>query len=250
MRQLRVVIACALMLAASCAWAQEQAAPEQAVPVQQQQQHVRSKRMHTLAGEQKKADHVPSIIQSELDRSRAEEKQNKVTAPAVVQPAAQAAPVQTPLWPILISVLVAGCATAAIVYFLLLRKKPSVEPERSLPATVADAAQTYIPAAAIAQPPTLIDVYEPDAPNEFPLSFQEDDLISSASPYASEDDTEMPEAALTMNLINKKRETKRELILEVMRRVQRKEKPQQIAEALRVGIGEVQLAMTLAKLKR
>jgi hypothetical protein len=249
MRRMHAVIAAALMLAASYACAQEQTAPEQAVPVQTQQ-HVRTKRSHALAGEQKKADHVPSIIQSELDRSRAEEKQNKMTAPALVQPAAQPAPAPTPLWPILISVLIAGCATAAIVYFLLLRKKPSVEPERALPTTAPDAAPTYTPAAAIAQGPTLIDVYDADAPNEYPQSYQEDDLISSASPYASEDDTEMPEAALTMNLINKKRETKRELILEVMRRVQRKEKPQQIAEALRVGIGEVQLAMTLAKLKR
>jgi len=53
-----------------------------------------------------------------------------------------------------------------------------------------------------------------------------------------------------MNLLNKKRETKKEVILEVMKRVQRKEKPQQIAETLRIGIGEVHLAMTLAKLKK
>ncbi len=188
----------------------------------------------------KKDQQVPSIIQAELDRSRAEEKQVK---PVPVQPVQLPAP-QAPLWPLFVSLGIGAVATGSVLYFFLLRKTRSrVSPQRPATTTVQPA-----PAPAPSQPPAIVSVYEPPA-SFADEKFDEQD-VQSASPYVNDEESEMPEAALTMNLLNKKRETKKELILEVMKRVQRKENPQHIAEALRIGIGEVHLAMTLAKLKK
>jgi hypothetical protein len=130
------------------------------------------------------------------------------------------------------------------LFFFLQRKKKS-----TAAAQRAASAPVQPPSAPVQQQaPAMPSVYEP------PVGYAEEKFddtdVHSASPYVNDDDSEMPEAALTMNLLNKKRETKKELILEVMKRVQRRENPQHIAEALRIGIGEVHLAMTLAKLKK
>lgn len=182
---------------------------------------------------------VPSIIQSELERSRAEEAKQKALHPtiqiAAPQPSASSG---SPLWAVLIAVLVAGAATGAIVYVFFLRTHARFRPASATPPGRTHV-ERPVPEAVIPPPPALAFGDE-----------EEEEEIASASPYAIEEESEMPEAALTMNLLNKKRETKKELIQEVMRRVQRKEKPQQIAEALHVGIGEVQLAITLAKMKK
>ncbi|MGE5314673.1 MAG: hypothetical protein ACM3Q4_08280 [Acidobacteriota bacterium] len=185
---------------------------------------------------------VPSIIQSELERSRAEEAKQKALHPtiqiAAPQPSASSG---SPLWAVLIAVLVAGAATGAIVYVFFLRRHARFRPASATPPGRMHA-ERPVPEAVMPSAPA------PDVRTEEEM--EEEDEIASASPYAIEEESEMPEAALTMNLLNKKRETKKELIQEVMRRVQRKEKPQQIAEALHVGIGEVQLAITLAKMKK
>lgn len=225
--------------------------------------------MRPAAGAAQKKQTIPSIIQSELERSRSEEKQQHPAT--AVAPASQSrtttesGPASTgassPLWPVFVSVFVAACITGAIVYFLFLRRQTfAVSPA---PRTVASLRQSASPAPATNDPAQQRESYDRGVSDDAGRAsvFQnatdvrgvvdaQDDSVSSAAPYVIDDDSEMPEAALTMNLINKKRELKKELIQEVMRRVARKEKPQQIAEALRVGIGEVQLAMTLAKLKK
>ena len=246
----------AIMIVWMCvASAQEPQQPAQtsgaAVQPDQQQRAVAGHRQWTrqkTAGVRtssvKKTQPVPSIIQSELDRSRAEVKQ---PAPSSMQMPARLPAPSTPVWPLFVSLGTGMLATAGLLVFFFRRK------------------QRQLPSAPSAQPmaerrdDTLVAPVPPPAAermgfgesDEFDAEVANGRSVTSSSPFVyEEDESEMPEAALTMNLLNKKRETKKEVILEVMKRVQRKEKPQQIAETLRIGIGEVHLAMTLAKLKK
>lgn len=190
----------------------------------------------------KKTQPVPSIIQSELDRSRAEEKQKQTVVYQPVPP-----PASTPAWPLFVSLVIGAVATGALLLYFAHRRGRSGAAPQGVPSPVRQFS-VQVPAAmprpAAAPRPESV----PD--DAYAVETRDDTAVMSTSPYVNDDETEMPEAALTMNLLNKKRETKKELILEVMKRVQRKENPQHIAEALRIGIGEVHLAMTLAKLKK
>jgi hypothetical protein len=186
-----------------------------------------------------KSKQVPSIIQSELDRSRSEASQTKAvpTQPAP-RPVAQA-----DVWPLFVSLGAGALVTCGVLLYFFYRKNK--------------------PSAAVSSAPIITPQCNDEVPAlpqqrtfaQEAVEFDDDRVelreVTSASPYVfEEDERELPEAALTMNLMNKKRETKKDVILEVMKRVQRKEKPQMIAEQLRIGIGEVHLAMTLAKLKK
>lgn len=233
MKSLRPIVAVASLLLVWAAIVSAQVAQPQA------DTHVRQQRPKAAAV--KKETPLPSIIQSELERSRAEEKQMKQVQPPPVQ---QQAP-PAPAWPLFVSLGFGLAVTVGLlVYFLVVKRRKTAEATRSAAAPMEYAA----PAAPIPQPAAPYPMREET--NDYQGAADEDAAVMSSSPYVNDDDTEMPEAALTMNLLNKKRETKKELILEVMKRVQRKEKPQHIAEALRIGIGEVHLAMTLAKLKK
>lgn len=198
------------------------------------------KAYHPSANARASAEHpsqkVPSIIQSELDRSRAED--SHMRAKNVPVEPQSAPPVQT--WPLALALCTAGLATGGAAWYVMNRRK-----SQTAPAPAPRQEMVQVPVEYVRKPEP---VFEPADPFGFEMSGTND--VASASPYVSNDDSEMPEAALTMNLLNKKRETKKDVILEVMKRVQRHEKPQQIAEDLRIGVGEVHLAMTLAKLKK
>jgi hypothetical protein len=252
MRTSLVIAAIMMMCAAVAVSAQEQPLQGADAATQSSAKQHRP-HSHQAAPEAKKQAPIPSIIQSELDRSRAEAIQHP--APAL-QPPVKSAPVHEPLWPVILSVFIAACATGVIVFFFFLKKSIQFPfPYRRAAADVraasgAKEAATVAAAAAQASGEPAAPMVSVAPEEEASGFFGEEDLVSSAAPYVIEDENEAPEAALTMNLINKKRETKKEIIQDVMRRVQRKEKPQQIAEALRVGVGEVHLAMALAKLKK
>jgi len=248
MRTTRTIVV-AIVLLASGVGAQDVQTQADSAAAGRQPLRVQSRRAPAVQPEQKasvrpqgalKKHPVPSIIQSELDRSRAEEKQH---AAVRAEPVRQDVPAE-PVWPLFVAVGAGIAAAAGVVLYFHRRKNRSGAPAKrqETPAVQAEV-QT-----AVAQPPAVQQAREflRDDAHET----AEDDTVTSTSPYVNDDDLEMPEAALTMNLLNKKRETKKELILEVMKRVQRKENPQHIAEALRIGIGEVHLAMTLAKLKK
>jgi len=240
MSTMRNIVVTVLLLASSVS-AQAVQAPADSAAAVRPRERAQVRRAPVIQPRQKTAVRpVPSIIQSELDRSRAEEKQQTA---ARVQPVRQEAPAE-PVWPLFVALGVGTATAVGVLLYFRSRKNRSGAPAKrqETPAVQAEV-QT-----AVAQPPAVQQAREflRDDAHET----AEDDTVTSTSPYVNDDDLEMPEAALTMNLLNKKRETKKELILEVMKRVQRKENPQHIAEALRIGIGEVHLAMTLAKLKK
>jgi hypothetical protein len=213
-----------------CANAQEPQQAVQTTGVGKADQPVAPKHewAHRTPAAAPKQQPVPSIIQSELDRSRAEAVQAKSVAP-VPAPVPQPAP-KAPLWPLAVSLVTGALATGGVVSYGIRRKRQS--PVRTPHAPSAGIQRQEAVSALPQQSPRMQRAEEPVL--EYAVERIDDTVVASASPYVNDGETEMPEAALT----------------EVMKRIQRREPPQHIAEALRIGIGEVRLAMTLAKLKK